>query len=265
VRVGERAGLGTILQVAAATGIDNVPNQPAVYLGAFEGTLTEMTAAYSVFPNHGRRHQSYIVERIDDAAGEVLYRAAHVQTNSLDPGVCWLTTSSLVKTFEKGTASTARSLGWTRPSAGKTGTTNDYKDAWFVGYTSSLTCGVWVGLDKPETIMSRGYGSALALPIWVDVMDSAAPKRYPAEQFRPPGTLHRVSVCSVSSQLATSACARAGAEYRADLPTSCVPEIACELHRGGALVETDRSSDRQRRPGMPGNIFRSFQRFFGGK
>jgi penicillin-binding protein 1A len=266
VRVGELAGLDTILRIAGAVGIDNVPKQPAIYLGAFEGSLAEVTAAYSVFPNNGTRRQSYIVERIDAASGEVLYRAAHVQSQAIDPGVCWLTTSSLMKVFEKGTASTARAQGWKRPSAGKTGTTNDYKDAWFVGYTTALTCGVWVGLDTPETIVSKGYGSALALPIWVEVMNSASPKRYPAEEFKPPGALQRVTVCAASSQLATGGCSQAGAAYSATLPTSCIPRNSCEVHRGGVLVERDRPTERGGRSGpAPANIFRSFRKFFGGQ
>jgi penicillin-binding protein 1A len=86
----------------------------------------------------------------------------------------------LTQVLDHGTGATAKSLGLTRPAAGKTGTTNDYHDAWFVGYTGSLTCGVWVGLDKPQTIMPHGYGAALALPIWVDVIQSASLQRYPA-------------------------------------------------------------------------------------
>ncbi len=82
--------------------------------------------------------------------------------------------------IDHGTASAARALGWTRPAAGKTGTTNDYQDAWFVGYTWSLTCGVWVGFDHPQQIAPRGYGAALALPIWVEAMNAAPPQRYPS-------------------------------------------------------------------------------------
>jgi penicillin-binding protein 1A len=84
----------------------------------------------------------------------------------------------------KGTAASARSLGFRLPAAGKTGTTNDYKDAWFVGYTSTLTCGVWVGFDQPTTIVARGYGAALALPVWTQVMNKAS-RHYPAEPLQP--------------------------------------------------------------------------------
>src|SRR5262249_39136986 len=82
--------------------------------------------------------------------------------------------------LDHGTAAGARSMGWSKPGAGKTGTTNNYHDAWFVGFTKSLTCGVWVGFDRQQTIQAKGYGAALALPIWVEAMNAAPSARYPA-------------------------------------------------------------------------------------
>ncbi|HEX8310039.1 MAG TPA: PBP1A family penicillin-binding protein [Chthoniobacteraceae bacterium] len=263
VRVGERAGIESIAKVAGDAGIAGMPQQPSVYLGAFEATLAQITAAYTVFPNNGMRRQSYIIERIDDSAGEPIYRAAHISRPAMSPAVSWVTSSALMKVFERGTASTAKSLGFSKPAAGKTGTTNDYHDAWFVGYTSGLTCGVWVGLDKPATIMPKGYGSALALPIWVDAMKAASPQRYPAGNFKPPEPLRRTTVCNVSSRLATSGCDRAGTAYAAELPASLTPRDSCDSHRGGVLVDAP-PQERTRRSGPPG-IFRSFRRFFGGE
>ena len=263
VRVGELAGLETIAKVAEGAGIDDVPRQPSVYLGAFETTVAELTSAYTIFPNAGVRRQSYIIERIDDASGEIIYRAAHVSRQALDPGVSWLVTSVLAKVIERGTAAAAKTLGWTKPAAGKTGTTNDYRDAWFVGFTNSLTCGVWVGLDTPQTIISRGYGAALALPIWVDVMNAASLTRYPVTAFPAPGPLQRTTVCATSNELATTGCDRARTAYTIDLPESCVPKNVCSLHAGGVLTESPRE-DRGRRT-VPESIFRSFRRFFGGQ
>jgi penicillin-binding protein 1A len=264
VRVGERAGLDEIARVAAATGITDMPRMPAVYLGAFEGNVADLTTAYSVFANNGVRKQSYLIERIDDAAGETIYKAAHVQTRALDPGVSWLVTSALNKVMERGTASSVKSLGFSKPAAGKTGTTNDFMDAWFVGYTTSLTCGVWVGLDKPATIVPRGYGAALALPIWADVMKAASPQRYPAAEFRSPVPLRKAMVCSVSNELATSGCERAGTAYSIDLPEAQLPRDPCSAHRGGILASGDTRDDRQKRS-LPQSIFRSFKKFFGGE
>jgi penicillin-binding protein 1A len=180
VRVGDYAGIENIEHVASAVGLGDIPNQPSIYLGAFEESLRDVTAAYTVFPNAGVRKQAYIVERIDDGDGQVLYRAAHIAAPAMSSDLTSEMTTVMRAVMEHGTAAGARALGWTRPAAGKTGTTNDYKDAWFVGYTRSLTCGVWVGFDKPQTIAPKGYGAALALPIWVQAMNAAPPLRYPA-------------------------------------------------------------------------------------
>src|SRR6266446_3928990 len=112
----------------------------------------------------------------------------------------------------RGTAASARSLGFKLPAAGKTGTTNDYTDAWFMGYTNTLTCGVWVGFDQPVTIIPHGYGAALALPVWVQVMNKAA-QLYPTQELQYPVEIQRAAICSVSNHLATTGCEAAGTAY----------------------------------------------------
>jgi penicillin-binding protein 1A len=256
VRVGERAGLRAVERVATAVGIERLPGQPAEYLGAFEGTVAELTSAYTVLANQGVRRQSYIIERIEDAAGDILYRAARVSRSVLDPGVSWMVTSVLAKAMERGTGAAIKSLGFSRPVAGKTGTTNDFRDAWFVGYTTSLTCGVWVGLDRPQTIIPKGYGAALALPVWADVMNAAPPTRYPVSAFRPPASLRKWMVCAQTNQLATAACEKAGSAYAVELAAGSQPHESCRLHKGESLGEPPRKP--------PEGILRSFRQFFGG-
>src|SRR5439155_1133737 len=156
-----------------------VPHVPAIYIGSFETDLKDLTAAYSVFPNAGVRKQAYVIERIDDQQHKPIYRAAHISVPALDASAAWMTSELMEDVLTSGTAASARSLGFKLPAAGKTGTTNDYKDAWFVGYTSTLTCGVWVGFDQPTTIVAHGYGAALALPVWTQVMNKAS-RHYPA-------------------------------------------------------------------------------------
>ncbi|MES2570801.1 MAG: PBP1A family penicillin-binding protein [Verrucomicrobiota bacterium] len=261
VRVGDYAGLDAVTRFAESVGIQNLPRQPAEYLGAFESTVADVTAAYTIFPNNGVRKQSFLIERIDDASGEILYRSAHITKPVMDPGVSYLVNSALSKVMERGTGATAKNMGFNKASAGKTGTTNDFHDAWFVGYTSSLTCGVWVGLDRPKTIIPRGYGAALALPIWAEVMSAAPAQRYPAAVFRPPGELRRMQACSTSSKGATAACERAGTAYNVDLPASCLPRGSCNIHRGGGTLTSDSPSEPSKRPVSDG-ILRSFRRFF---
>jgi penicillin-binding protein 1A len=182
VRVGNMAGIAAVQQTAEAVGLGKIPAVPAIYIGSFETTLRDLATAYLVFPEEGVHRQTYIIERIDDEDGNVIYQAPHiaVQQSAIAPQVCDEVSTVMQQVLDHGTAANARALGFSKPAAGKTGTTNDYKDAWFVGYTRSLTCGVWVGFDQPETIMAHGYGSALALPIWVDAMNAAPAQRYPA-------------------------------------------------------------------------------------
>lgn len=179
VRVGDRAGLGAVRKVAGDAGLGPLPDFPSIFLGSFEARLRDLVSAYTVFPNGGVRRQPFIVDRVEDAKGRVIYRAPALEYSVLPREVCAAVTSGLQKAMERGTGA---SSGFRRPAAGKTGTTNDYKDAWFVGYTRALTCGVWVGLDEPATIVPRGYGATLALPVWSDVMNAAS-ERYAASTF----------------------------------------------------------------------------------
>src|SRR5436309_11626668 len=168
VRVGQFAGLDTVQKIANDLGsAQNIPHGPASYIGSFESNLKDLTSAYTAFPNAGVHRQAYIIERIDDQRHKPIYLAAHISSPALDPGATWMTSRMMQEVLTEGTAASSRSLGFKLPAAGKTGTTNDYKDAWFLGYTSTLTCGVWVGFDQPTTIIPHGYGAALALPVWV--------------------------------------------------------------------------------------------------
>jgi penicillin-binding protein 1A len=265
VRVGEFAGLDDTQKIATTLGLGgNIPHGAAIYIGSFETDLKDLTAAYTVFPNAGVRKQAYIIERIDDSEHKPIYRAAHLTLPVLDPGATWMTTQLMQEVITHGTASSARSLGFKLPAAGKTGTTNDFKDAWFVGFTSSMTCGVWVGFDQPTTIIPRGYGSALALPVWTQVMMKAA-NRYPAEPFTPPIATQQATVCSISNAIATSGCIAAGAAYEIDLPADKVPRGICKVHGGSPTLLGQRVERIQEKiKEVPRSIIQSFRRFFGG-
>ena len=266
VRVGQFAGLDAVQKVANDLGISqNVPHGPAIYIGSFETDLKDLTAAYSIFPNAGVRKQAYIIERIDNQQHKPIYRSAHILTPALDPGAAWMTSRVMEEVLTEGTAASARSLGFKLPAAGKTGTTNDYKDAWFLGYTSTLTCGVWVGFDQPTTIIPRGYGAALALPVWVQVMNKAA-QHYPAEPLQPTMALQHTTVCSISNQLATTGCMAAGTAYDIDLPADKIPTAACQVHGGAQWPFAQQPPGVPQQPAtLPGRFFRSFRRLFGGR
>jgi penicillin-binding protein 1A len=266
VRVGQFAGLDAVQKVATALNLgENIPRGPAIYIGSFETNLKDFTAAYSVFPNAGVRKQAYIIERIDDPEHHPTYRAAHISAPALDPGAAWMSSQLMEEVLTRGTAASARSLGFNLPAAGKTGTTNDYKDAWFMGYTSRLTCGVWVGFDQPVTIIPHGYGAALALPVWTQVMNKAA-QLYPAQPLQPTMPIQHAMVCSISNHLATTGCQAAGTAYEIDLPADKVPTVACEVHGGEQLQFADKLQGfPEKAAAFPNRIFRSFRRLFGGK
>jgi penicillin-binding protein 1A len=243
---------------------DKIPHAPAIFIGAFETSLKNLTAAYTIFPNNGVRKQAYLIERIDDQEHKPIYRAAHISAPSLDPSAAWMTSQLMEDVLTSGTAASARSLGFKLPAAGKTGTTDDYKDAWFVGYTTALTCGVWVGFDQPVTIIPHGYGAALALPVWVQVMNKAA-QHYPPQELQPPVAMQHAAVCAISNHLATTGCQAAGTAYEIDLPTDKVPTVACEVH-GGSEIYAQRLDDLGRKAAtFPNRIFQSLRKFFGGR
>jgi penicillin-binding protein 1A len=267
VRIGEIAGLDHVRQLATTLGlVQEAPNGPAMYIGSFESNLKDLTAAYTVFPNAGVRRQAYVIERIDDANDQPIYRAAHVAIPAVDPSSSWMTLNLLKEVLKRGTAASSKQHGFDPerlPAGGKTGTTNDYKDAWFLGFTSSLTCGVWVGFDQPTTVMSRGYGSALALPVWTATMKKAS-ARYPANEFRPPVPLARAVVCSVSNQLATGACQSARAAYQITLPTDKVPPSPCHIHGGQDFQFAQGFNNTRREARKAGRgLMDAFKRLFG--
>jgi len=235
VRVGEYATREAVRNMAVQAGLENVPDIPAIYLGAFETTLKSLTAAYTMFPNDGVRRQPYIIERIDDRHGKTIYKATRAELRCISPAVDYVINELLRDVIRKGTGTAAKELGLTVPAAGKTGTTNDYKDAWFIGYTSRLTCGVWVGMDLPQRIADRAYGSKLALPIWVDFMQNASSWKYIAQNFAVPGNLQVTELCRVSGAIATPECQAAGSAYKAQLPGVMTPLTYC-LDHGGAMA-----------------------------
>ena len=232
VRVGEFATRAEVRALALKAGLEKVPDIPAIYLGAFETTLKDLTAAYTMFPNNGVRRQPYIIESIQDRYGKTIYKATRAELRCINPDVNYVMNELLRDVIRKGTATAATSFGLTVPAAGKTGTTDDYKDAWFIGYTTRLTCGVWVGMDRPERIADRGYGSKLALPIWVDFIQNASAWKYIAQNFTVPGNLQTVELCRTSGALATPECKFARTTYQAQLPQNMIPRNQCPDHTG---------------------------------
>jgi penicillin-binding protein 1A len=235
-RLGNYTGLDRVLNLLADSGF-NMPKvrTPQIYIGNIGGNVRQLASAMSVFPNQGVRRRTFLIDRIVDKTGAIIYQTPVLEAEVVNPGVAHVMRQILGQVMERGTAAAVRSEhGFKEPGGGKTGTTNDYKDAWFAGYTDRLTCGVWVGLDKPQTIIDEGYGGRLSLPIWADLMKEAVKIGYKTDVAKAGLPLTRVSLCRLSSQLATDGCHHAGMAYDDALPYELVPQDFCLEHRGVA-------------------------------
>jgi penicillin-binding protein 1A len=234
VRVGDQAGLDRVIEIMRDAGIgEHAERTRQIFIGNVGTNLKQLVSAFSVFPNQGVRRRPFLIDRIEDRNGVVIYSTPPLETTVLSPGVAALANRLLGLVMDHGTAASARSeYDWKLPGGGKTGTTNDFKDAWFVGYSQNVTCGVWMGCDKPETIMEGAYGATMSLPIWCDVMKKAQALGYMTD---PPvqTPLTHVTLCRNSSLLATSQCASASASYEDDLPFDLVPQAFCPVHGVG--------------------------------
>jgi len=236
VRLGNYAGLDRVLDLLTNAGFARPAERtPQIFIGNIGGNPRQLTSAISIFPNQGLRRRPFLIDRIIDKAGNVIYQTPVLESEVITPSVAYMMRNILAQVLDRGTAASLRSTyGFKEPGGGKTGTTNDYKDAWFAGYTDRVSCGVWVGLDKPQTIVEEGYGGTLALPIWADVMKKALALGYKTEVQKATLPLSRVSLCRVTSQLATDGCGRAGTAYEEALPYDLIPQNFCMEHQGYA-------------------------------
>jgi 1A family penicillin-binding protein len=213
VRLLQEVGIRKTVEYAKNMGIGDVPAVPSLALGSGEVTLQAMTAAYAAFANHGLVPQPMLIRRVDDQDGNVLYQARESSARAVSDITAFLMSTMLADVVNAGTGNRARQLGFKLPAAGKTGTTNDFKDAWFIGYTPSLVAGVWVGFDEPRTILPNGFAADVAVPAWAKFMKVATRDRKPAWINAPPGVT-TATVCRVSGLLATEGCNDVDVEAR---------------------------------------------------
>jgi membrane carboxypeptidase/penicillin-binding protein len=199
-------GIGRTVDLVHRFGITSeLPPVPSLALGTGEVSLFELTAAYSVFANRGVWRQPTMIRRVLDRYGKEIYRAPSTERPVISEATAFLMTSMLADVINRGTAHTARTSGVKFAAAGKTGTSQAYADAWFVGYTPQLVTGVWFGHDRPHTIMNRGFASVIAVPAWARFMAAAHQDSKPG-WFEMPGSLTKVRLCRLSGQLATERC-----------------------------------------------------------
>jgi len=247
VRLGNYAGLNRVIDLLTNAGFGKPASPtPQIFIGNLGGNPRQLTSAISIFPNQGIRRRPFLIDRIIDKAGNVIYQTPVLESEVITPSVAFLMRNILSQVLDRGTAAALRgTYGFKESGGGKTGTTNDYKDAWFAGYTDRVSCGVWVGLDKPQTIVEEGYGGTLALPVWADVMKKAVALGYKTEAPKVLLPLTKISLCRVSSQLATDGCGHAGTAYEESLPYDLIPQGFCMEHQGHAAPTPRRMQQPQ--------------------
>jgi penicillin-binding protein 1A len=248
IRVGQLGGINNVRELARTLKFGEIPDSPVIYLGAFETTPMTVTSAMSIFAAKGVNYTPYLIERIENSDGDLLYQNQIRATQVLRESTAWMTADILGEVMSTGTGVSARNAGYTVPSYGKTGTTNDYRDAWFVGFTDKITTGVWVGLDQPKTIMKKGYGSTLALPVWTEVMKTAENSGYAAKALPLPPGCENTILCRECGLLASK---QTLYPYQMPLPPDRQPSATCRGHGLGPFAGMDR---QPRAYSMPGGL-----------
>lgn len=204
---------------------------PTLALGSSEVIPLELTSAYGIYANQGVRVEPTAISRIEDRYGNVIFQHVSKRSEILSKATAYIMTNLLETVVNEGTGARLRwKYKFTKPAAGKTGTTNDFTDAWFLGFTPALTAGVWVGLDDPKISLGKGEsGMVAALPFWADFITRVYKYlNIPEESFQQPADVIQLQVCEESSQLAGNYCPKVLNEI---FNIKYHPTELCQLHR----------------------------------
>jgi 1A family penicillin-binding protein len=224
----QQLGSRPVLRLASDAGMRDLPDVPSLSLGSGEVTPLELTTAFAVFPNGGHAVRSRGIRQVINGDGITAVSHEVEKDRVISEQAAFQMVSILSDVLDRGTASAARSWGVRFAAGGKTGTTNDFKDAWFVGFSSSMVVGVWVGFDQPKTIASNAYGSRYALPIWSDFMRRTTRAR-PPRAFAVPEGMHEMELCAVTYHRPVEQCP-VYTEYLKEWDEA--PGRLCTVHKG---------------------------------
>ncbi len=209
IKIGMELGTESVIAMARKFGITTpIPPYPSINIGAADVYPVEMVAAYSAFATLGTYSSPVAIVRVENAKGDVLWEPAASRVPVMSPEEAWLMVSMMKDVIRRGTAAGTVGSQFSYPSGGKTGTTNDGADVWFIGFTSDLVAGVWMGLDKPRKIKSNAQGGVLAAPAWTAFMREVYRRKPPPPDWpRPEGIVIR-EIDPVSGMLASTGCGR---------------------------------------------------------
>ena len=205
IKMMDTLGPKNVLALARRFGFEeDFPPYLPIALGAGDGTLLEVTSAYTVFPNQGVRMKPFDILRVMDRDGNLLEENRSEPVDVIRADTAFVMTNLLSGVLVRGTAQRAASMASEWPLAGKTGTVDDNTDAWFIGFDPNITVGVWVGYDEKKSMGGQEQGALAALPIWIELMrayiDSRPDKEHPP-RFEPPGNIVFITVDKANGAL----------------------------------------------------------------
>jgi penicillin-binding protein 1A len=174
VRLANETGMSRVLGTAEQFGLGRMPSNPSVVLGTAEVTPLQLTAAYAAFATLGQRPEPRLVTRVVDRTGATVWAQQPSARRVIDPGVAFIATSMMQDVVDRGTGTGVRAVGFRSPAAGKTGTTQDAADVWFVGFTPEVVGTIWIGLDRRQRILRGATGGEIAAPVWGRIMQRFA-------------------------------------------------------------------------------------------
>ena len=231
VRMGMELGEQTVIDMARKLGISTaIPAYPSIHIGAASVYPIEMVAAYSVFSTLGMQARAMGIVRVEDANGQTVWSPEPVRVPAMSPEESWLMVDMLKDVVRRGTAAGAVGSQFPHPAGGKTGTTNDGTDVWYIGFTTDLVAGVWIGLDKPEKIKSNAQGGMLAAPAWTAFMNEAYRRKPPPPDWPRPAGIVAKSIDLLTNTEWTPGCP--GIEATEFFIVGTEPVIPCSLMPG---------------------------------
>jgi 1A family penicillin-binding protein len=233
----QQVGSGPVIRLARDLGVRDQPDVPSLALGSGLVTPLDLTAAYAVFPTLGYRVRARGIVSVLNAGGERVHQVHVEREQILSEQVAFQMVTMLQDVVDRGTGASARRLGVRGPVGGKTGSTNDYRDAWFVGFSSSVVAGVWVGFDQPERIQAGGSGARVALPIWADFMRRVS-QRLAAEPFAPPADLRSEELCLISYKRPVEGCPTYIEHFK---DGDEIPTRLCTVHTGNLKQQVQKA------------------------
>ncbi len=232
INAGLELGVNTVIGQARNFGITTpIPPYPSIFIGSADVYPLEMVAAYAPFANQGIRANTNAILRVENARQEVLWQQTPSRTTVLSPEEAWIMVDMMKDVVRRGTAAAIWSSGFHLPAGGKTGTTNDGTNVWFIGYTADLVAGVWMGFDRQKKIMGDAQGGRLAAPAWTEFMTEVYRRRPAPPDWPRPASVIMREVDITTGLLQTPYCPRESVRSDFFIPGT-EPTMSCDRHMG---------------------------------